>query len=203
MYESVASSGTGVPALDGAALTGFRKANSFQGGCLTSDQELRFHTCELGSGCKFLQARDVVCIIPIVGRTVDGLEVNEAGAAASINSNALLEIDLGNAEAASLLMQLCFRMLFRSEEREQALHLTRIAIASDNKTLRLHGAERLNDADEIGFDTLVDCLKDTAAYGKLDSIQQRPGQQATKTPARSILPKEIVGAELISGSQCS
>lgn len=61
-----------------AALVGYRCGNGWQDGCLTSDANVRLHSCEKGNLCKVARDRNVVNIVPIVARLPQG-DIREHG----------------------------------------------------------------------------------------------------------------------------
>ncbi|KAH6711742.1 hypothetical protein BKA61DRAFT_522678 [Leptodontidium sp. MPI-SDFR-AT-0119] len=61
---------------EGAALTGYTCGNGFQPGCLTTDPNVRLHSCEKGIKCPLLDEK-TVWIQPIVRRRDDGTEEAE------------------------------------------------------------------------------------------------------------------------------
>ncbi|KAF2273485.1 uncharacterized protein EI97DRAFT_383564 [Westerdykella ornata] len=64
------------------ALCGYMNGNHFHPGCLTSDTNVRLHSCERGAGCPVVDhdtAAKVVHIMPIITRTGDA-EIAEIGA---------------------------------------------------------------------------------------------------------------------------
>jgi hypothetical protein len=72
----------GLEIREAPALCGFKNGNHIQPGCLTSQEDVRIHSCERGIGCSVLD-RDrnakIVHIIPIVTRA-NGVEIAELGA---------------------------------------------------------------------------------------------------------------------------
>ncbi|KAL7941391.1 beta-lactamase-like protein [Trichoderma barbatum] len=62
-----------------AALTGFMCGNTPQPGCLTSDQNVRLHSCESGNMCAIAKRSSVVKIQPVVASFPDGGVIQEAG----------------------------------------------------------------------------------------------------------------------------
>uniref|UniRef100_A0A0L0N3R6 Protein artemis n=1 Tax=Tolypocladium ophioglossoides (strain CBS 100239) TaxID=1163406 RepID=A0A0L0N3R6_TOLOC len=62
-----------------AALTGLMCGNTPHPGCLTSDQNVRLHSCEKGNMCGEAKRPDVVRIQPIVARLPSGEKLAEAG----------------------------------------------------------------------------------------------------------------------------
>lgn len=68
---------------EAAALVGHHFGNDFHSGCLTSDQSVRLHSCEAGTGCSGLNSTDIVWITPILARTSHGLDIPEVGAGES------------------------------------------------------------------------------------------------------------------------
>ncbi|PVH74494.1 hypothetical protein DL98DRAFT_562786 [Cadophora sp. DSE1049] len=61
---------------EGAALTGYTFGNGFQPGCLTTDPNVRLHSCEKGLKCPLLNQK-TVWIQPIVRRRDDGTDEAE------------------------------------------------------------------------------------------------------------------------------
>ncbi|RFU81259.1 hypothetical protein TARUN_914 [Trichoderma arundinaceum] len=62
-----------------AALTGFMCGNLPQPGCLTSDQNVRVHSCESGNMCSIAKHPSVVRIQPVIASFPDGGFMHEAG----------------------------------------------------------------------------------------------------------------------------
>ncbi|KAL7953632.1 beta-lactamase-like protein [Trichoderma compactum] len=62
-----------------AALTGFMCGNTPQSGCLTSDHNVRLHSCESGNMCPIAKRSSVVRIQPVVASFPDGGVIQEAG----------------------------------------------------------------------------------------------------------------------------
>ncbi|KAL7914284.1 hypothetical protein GGI35DRAFT_238792 [Trichoderma velutinum] len=62
-----------------AALTGFMCGNTPQSGCLTSDHNVRLHSCESGNMCPIARRSSVVRIQPVVASFPDGGVIQEAG----------------------------------------------------------------------------------------------------------------------------
>ncbi|OPB40584.1 hypothetical protein A0O28_0006640 [Trichoderma guizhouense] len=62
-----------------AALTGFMCGNTPQSGCLTSDHNVRLHSCESGNMCPIARRSSVVRIQPVVASFPDGAVIQEAG----------------------------------------------------------------------------------------------------------------------------
>lgn len=63
---------------DGPVLAGYQCGNAPQKGCLTSDIDVRIHSCEKGMHCKSIN-ESTVWIRPIVTRTKSGVEIGEIG----------------------------------------------------------------------------------------------------------------------------
>ncbi|KAL7805300.1 beta-lactamase-like protein [Trichoderma aethiopicum] len=62
-----------------AALTGFMCGNTPQPGCLTSDQNVRLHSCESGNICAIAKHPSVVRIQPVIASLPDGGVMQEVG----------------------------------------------------------------------------------------------------------------------------
>lgn len=63
---------------EAAALMGFMCGNTYHGGCLTTDETVRLHSCEKGNYCQTVLDSPVVWIRPIIAR-VNGHELAEIG----------------------------------------------------------------------------------------------------------------------------
>ncbi|KAL2755481.1 hypothetical protein ACRALDRAFT_2058915 [Sodiomyces alcalophilus JCM 7366] len=61
------------------ALTGFVCGNTEHPGCLTSDENVRLHSCERGNFCSVVKKGPVVWIQPIVAHLPDGVDRLEVG----------------------------------------------------------------------------------------------------------------------------
>ncbi|KAB8304766.1 hypothetical protein EYC80_004115 [Monilinia laxa] len=64
---------------EGPVLAGCIVGNSPKEGCLTTDKDVRIHSCEKGMGCSAYEEDDVVLIRPIITRLPSGAEVAEVG----------------------------------------------------------------------------------------------------------------------------
>ena len=62
-----------------AALTGHMCANSPQPGCLSSDPNVRLHSCERGNMCSVASGPSVVTIQPVVAHLPTGDDLAEHG----------------------------------------------------------------------------------------------------------------------------
>ncbi|KAL7931533.1 beta-lactamase-like protein [Trichoderma chlorosporum] len=62
-----------------AALSGFMCGNTPQPGCLSSDPNVRLHSCESGNMCEIAKHSSVVRIQPVVASFPDGGVIQEAG----------------------------------------------------------------------------------------------------------------------------
>lgn len=67
------------PTPTAAALTGFMCGNTPQSGCLTSDHNVRLHSCESGNMCPIAKRSSVVRIQPVIAYFSDGGVIQEAG----------------------------------------------------------------------------------------------------------------------------
>jgi hypothetical protein len=101
---------SGLEIREAPALCGFRNGNHIQPGCLTSQEDVRIHSCERGMGCSVLD-RDtnarIVHIIPIVTR-VNGEEIAELGAGGGKGDlDQKEELESGGMGDVGKLMELC------------------------------------------------------------------------------------------------
>lgn len=64
---------------EAAVLSGYTVGNNHYSGILTTDENVRLHSCEKGLRCKVIKGSQVVWIRPIIARTPSGQEVSEMG----------------------------------------------------------------------------------------------------------------------------
>jgi DNA cross-link repair 1C protein len=62
-----------------AALSGFMCGNSHQSGCLTTNKDVRLHSCESGNMCSIARQPSVVRIQPVIASFPNGNVMHEAG----------------------------------------------------------------------------------------------------------------------------
>ncbi|KAM0276060.1 hypothetical protein ACHAQH_007146 [Verticillium albo-atrum] len=89
------------------ALTGYMCGNTYRPGCLTTDQNVRLHSCEKGNYCSVIEKGPVVWIQPIIAHTksgVDRLELGIGGGAEDLEREA--ELDLLSSDDLHRLLQL-------------------------------------------------------------------------------------------------
>ncbi|KAF2450597.1 hypothetical protein P171DRAFT_142500 [Karstenula rhodostoma CBS 690.94] len=107
---------SGLDIREAPALCGFRNGNRMQPGCLTSQSNVRIHSCERGMGCPVLDhdknAR-VVHIIPIVtrvrGTNVEIAELGAGGGKGDLDQKE--ELETGNAADINKIIELCAKTI--------------------------------------------------------------------------------------------
>lgn len=110
-YTSIRrSQGPGLEAKEAPALCGFMVGNVHHRGILTTDPNVRLHSCEKGSGCPMLEgpeATRVVHIKPIISRhgNVEIAEMGLGGGKGDLDQ--VHTLDLGDANAVAQLKALC------------------------------------------------------------------------------------------------
>jgi hypothetical protein len=60
-------------------LVGFMCGNNYHAGALTTDENVRLHSCEKGNYCNTVKGSQVVWIRPIITRLPNGQDVAEVG----------------------------------------------------------------------------------------------------------------------------
>lgn len=81
IYKSLAKTFDGcMPTQEGFALSGFRCGNWYQSGCLTTEANVRLHSCERDMTCPGLEGADVVWITPNLVHLRDASQISEARA---------------------------------------------------------------------------------------------------------------------------
>ena len=91
---------------EGPALTGYKCGNALREGCLTTDPNVRIHSCEKGLHCDKLNDK-TVWIRPIVTRTASG-EMSEVGVGGGGEDlTRRLEIELDSEGVIDQFLGLC------------------------------------------------------------------------------------------------
>ncbi|KAF1974129.1 hypothetical protein BU23DRAFT_598496 [Bimuria novae-zelandiae CBS 107.79] len=124
------------------ALCGFWNGNRIQPGCLTSQQDVRIHSCERGMGCPVIDhdkdAR-VVHIIPIITRVKDtNVEIAELGAGGGKGDlDQKEELETGSALHIEKFMDLCAKSIKDEELLLKMSNLLQEALKGGNGTIDL------------------------------------------------------------------
>ncbi|KAF2656135.1 hypothetical protein K491DRAFT_692337 [Lophiostoma macrostomum CBS 122681] len=144
------------------ALCGFRNGNHIQAGCLTSQSNVRIHSCERGMSCPVIDQdtnAEIVHIIPIIAR-VNGTELAEIGAGGGKGDlNQKEELEAG--EDVGRLMELCASEIKDPELLSGVLKLLEQAFNDETGEVDLGLAakrESQNSEDELSLRTLVSVL---------------------------------------------
>ena len=83
---------------EAAALTGFIYGNHSHPGCLTSDVNVRLHSCEKGNMCEMARRSNVIIIQPIIAHISekeDWLEAGIGGGGGDLEKEVELEFPVG------------------------------------------------------------------------------------------------------------
>ena len=203
LYRSLASTTVGENhSYEGSALFGFPFGHRDQIGCLTSDPDVRLHSCERGSNCPTLEKADVVYITPIISRSATGQVVPEAGAgggAGDLDQSHVIRLDNLKAEEANKLIELCTETIVDNEARLRTVDVISKALASKKEAVLLKALK-----SEVGHKTmpLQDLLQllaglagqeDGASLPKPNSrISSIRNPRRTRTSQGEHLPKNIV-----------
>lgn len=97
LFKAIAENG--LTSDSGPVLAGFQVGNSDQPGQLTTDSNVRIHSCEPGMPCHSAVSKDknTVWITPIISRSPDGTEMAEVGAGGGRGDlYQCRELDIGN-----------------------------------------------------------------------------------------------------------
>ncbi|KAG7124920.1 Protein artemis like protein [Verticillium longisporum] len=89
------------------ALTGYMCGNTYRTGCLTTDENVRLHSCEKGNYCSAIEKGPVVWIQPIIAHTtggIDRLELGIGGGADDLERE--VELDLVSSTDLNRLLQM-------------------------------------------------------------------------------------------------
>lgn len=169
----------GLASEPGLALAGFRVGNSDQPGCLTTDAEVKIHSCEPGMPCHagISKNKQVVWITPIISRTSDGTEIAEVGAGGGKgDSYQCRELDISNDTMFEALKLLVSTL---TDNQDAATRLEKLM-----QTVRSHQDHRII-FDSLGTDAESELsLKDFVKIVVADD-------KTTLTPATATEPKAL------------
>ena len=211
LYRALASTTVGENhSYEGSALFGFPFGHRDQIGCLTSDPNVRLHSCERGSNCPTLEKADVVYITPIISRSATGQVVPEAGAgggARDLDQSHDIKLDNLKAEEANKLIELCMDTIMDNEARSRTVDTLTKAIAFKKEAVSLK-ALKLEVGDKtMPLQDLVQLLaglagqEDGASLSKPNTrISRIRNARRTRTSQGELLPKNIVCLPTYFGS---
>ena len=104
-------------------LSGFAYANKHQPGCLTSEENVRLHSCERGTRCSVLGKSRVIYITPIISRSNDGEIIPEVGAGGGIGDLKQAHVELDFKQAACELVETCKEKIYDLDMRQKTLDI--------------------------------------------------------------------------------
>lgn len=127
---------------EAAALCGHWCANNDCPGLLTSNQNVRLHSCEAGTKCSAIQSADVVWIKPIITRSGDGIDIPEFGAGGGGGDlTQVHEIDMTDTEMVIELRDICLRETDDRATRHRIKGLFKKAIEAPSRKMSLAGLD--------------------------------------------------------------
>ncbi|KAJ5807753.1 DNA repair metallo-beta-lactamase [Penicillium riverlandense] len=158
---------------EASALCGFSLGNRAVAGCLSSDAASRVHSCEPGVTCPTARSPSTVYIVPIVNRTIEGVEIPEVGAGGGIGDlYQTHELELPDEATLEELEKLCLQHI-HDEQLRQQLRITLIeAFRSKRKALSLDEYGMKEEGD-ISLKKLVDVLSHGMSEGSSGAITFR------------------------------
>ena len=121
---------------EAAALCGHQCANNDVPGCLTSDPNVRLHSCEAGTECQVIQSTNVVWITPIIARSSDGTDIPEVGAGGGGGDlTKTHELDLTDADVVMELIDLCSRSTNDPATRQKIKEMIKASTHAPSRTM--------------------------------------------------------------------
>lgn len=171
-------------------------------GCLTTDENVRLHSCERGQPCAVLGVdksnHQSVHIVPLVTRTKEGREIIEAGVGGGRGDlDQAQEIDLSDLSTLKQFVGLCIELLKTRDDSE--LHSNLIALLSAardrQRAIRIEEIMQSHQKlDQMPLPDLVELLANLANQPD-DDQSWLPSDifkaQALKTTLENGLPKVI------------
>lgn len=174
---------------EAAALCGHRCGNNDHPGCLTTDQNVRLHSCEAGTDCKALKSPNVVWITPMITYSANGEEVLELGAGGGGGDLVQHELELEDEETTRELLQLCFRAVKDSSVKQETEKLISEAYRSPAQKMSLDSISAVFSNHELSLIDFARLLTDAA--GKEPRERGGPHLDAN-AESKQILPRHIV-----------
>lgn len=182
------------------ALCGFQCGNRHQPGCLTSNSNVRLHSCERDMDCPGLESAHVVFITPIVAHLTNGTFFPDIGAGGGEEDLIqTYELELEDANAVTELNKLCSENIRDEETLEKTLNLISNAFKSVRKTLSLGFFKPKADSDIMSLKELADLF--SSGVLSVSSMHRHKGlvlsqdlemKGQKKSESEDQLPKEIV-----------
>ncbi|KAF2707264.1 hypothetical protein K504DRAFT_492776 [Pleomassaria siparia CBS 279.74] len=166
-------SGLQVP--EAPTLCGFKRGNHIQSGCLTSQFNVRLHSCERGMGCPIVDHdtdANMVHIIPIVAR-VNGTDLAEIGAGGGKGDlDQREELETADEGDVGKLMELCAKQIKDDELLSRVLVLLQPALNGGKINLGTALQKQSQDGeDRVSLQTLVSVLS-TNAINVDDAVEK-------------------------------
>lgn len=195
LYNSLTTNNSMLVAQEAPPLCGFFLGNHWKDGCLTTNPDVRLHSCERGTACPvFNEVKDVVQITPIISRLKTGVEVHEIGAGGGKGDlDQVHELEVHDAAVLGQLMALCAAKIKDPQLLSSVLAMLTSAMGSEYSKIRLDAGldngVTLNDAtlDELPLQDLVDILT-RLAVNILNA--ENDSKQTSSTPQTVTLPLE-------------
>ncbi|KAJ8130232.1 hypothetical protein O1611_g3398 [Lasiodiplodia mahajangana] len=165
-------------AKEAPALVGFTCGNSPHEGCLTSDETVRIHSCEKGTGCSAMESKPVVWIRPIVTHLKDGRDVMEVGLGGG--GEDLTQATTLTPETILEILQLISDTL--PPDLCSNIHLAKTVLSS-GRDISL-----ITDAEDLAEDSVARLMR--LLFRKLE-LMRDPIKQQDGTPTSTSLPNVI------------
>lgn len=138
LYNSLITAPGLSPCREAPPLVGFHLGNHYKVGCLTSNPDVRLHSCEHGTLCPTIDGNPrVIRIIPIVSRLSDGTEIAGVGIGGGKGDlDQIHELETHDRIATERLMHLCASKLEDPDTLSKVLRT--LTSATDNEQGRIH-----------------------------------------------------------------
>ncbi|KAL8820313.1 MAG: hypothetical protein Q9223_001451 [Gallowayella weberi] len=149
LYSSLVSSSSSTSLSgEGAALCGFPFGNRHQAGCLTNNDSVRLHSCELGTRCSTIEAsKNTIWITPLINRSEKG-DIPEVGAGGGGGDlTQMHELELTDSQAGPKLIELCKDQIRDDAILSQTIRRVENALCSNKRTVALSS---INDSLKDG-----------------------------------------------------
>jgi DNA cross-link repair 1C protein len=193
IYRSLSATRDSLECREAPPLTGFRLGNHSKTGCLTSDSDVRLHSCERGNPCPMMDANEeVVWIVPIISRLTNGVEMHEMGIGGGKGDlDQVHELEVNDAAALGSLLHLCAIKIENRAEFMSVCAMLTSAFGSEKTRLRfeLDVEEARVEDEDMTLDQLVGILLKLAKDKKEVLIASQVVPEAA--PCSKPLPRTI------------
>lgn len=173
---------------EAAALCGHRCGNNDHPGCLTTEENVRLHSCEVGTDCKALQSPNVIWITPIITHSAEGTDVLEMGAGGGGGDLTQHELEIEDQGMMKEFLDLYFRAMHDNSTKKETERIISDAFLSSAQKISLDSISSAFSDRELPLEDLARLLTNAVRSGTLNKKESygNPLSNSTKPLQRQI-----------------